>query len=352
MRFACRLLSLALALVAFTASGQTRTPVATDDFEAYTVGSFPGSNWTDLDNNNGQIRTVTGKGVNNAFSAWSTMRRSAGTYDTEQYAKGTVQAIVSGSPNSQDGVGVSVRNSADTSASGGQDAYAIYVDQNSTQSVKIARLTNNTINVLATQASTSVDSGDTISIEVTGTGATVTLNGYINDVLQASLTNVADTSGDRITAAGRPGIIGHTSGTSYMDDWEGGDITTAAAPTLSSPTPSGTLGTATTATIGATSDDSSGDDFYAVVDSAANLDAVTETQIKAGQNETGAAAVASCTAAVSTTSPSCGVTGLTAATGYSYSAVQDNATGDSNIVTGTFTTAAASSALLLRRRRD
>jgi hypothetical protein len=131
------------------------------------------------------------------------------------------------------------------------------------------------------------------------------------------------------------------------------NVGAGSAPTLSSPTPSGTLGTATTATIGATTDDSTGDDFYAVVDSAANLDAVTEAQIKAGQNETGSAAVASCMAAVSTSTPSCGVTGLTASTGYSYSAVQDNATGDSNIVTGTFTTgAAASGALLLRRRRD
>jgi hypothetical protein len=130
------------------------------------------------------------------------------------------------------------------------------------------------------------------------------------------------------------------------------NVGAGSAPTLSSPTPSGTLGTATTATIGATTDDSTGDDFYAVVDSAANLDAVTEAQIKAGQNETGSAAVASCMAAVSTSTPSCGVTGLTASTGYSYSAVQDNATGDSNIVTGTFTTGAAASALLLRRRRD
>lgn len=114
--------------------------------------------------------------------------------------------------------------------------------------------------------------------------------------------------------------------------------------TLSSPTPSGTLGTQTTATIGATTDQTSGT-FYAVVDSAANLSGVTATQIKAGQKASGSAALAANSAAVSTTTPSAGVTGLTAGTLYSYAAVQNNSNGDSNVVTGTFTTAAATPTL-------
>lgn len=125
----------------------------------------------------------------------------------------------------------------------------------------------------------------------------------------------------------------------------------ATAPTLSAATPSGTLGTSTTATLGATTDTSSGT-FYGVVGTGSQLTGVTETQIKAGQQASGSAAIAACNASVSTTSPSCGVTGLTAATAYTYAAVQNSTGGDSNIVTGTFTTAAASSALLLRRRRD
>jgi len=114
--------------------------------------------------------------------------------------------------------------------------------------------------------------------------------------------------------------------------------------TLSAPTPSGTIGTETTATIGATTDQTSGT-FYAVVDSAANLAGVTATQIKAGQKASGSAALAANSAAVSTTTPSAGVTGLTAGTLYSYAAVQNNSNGDSNVVTGTFTTAAATPTL-------
>jgi hypothetical protein len=115
----------------------------------------------------------------------------------------------------------------------------------------------------------------------------------------------------------------------------------AAGATLSGATPSGTLGTQTTATIGATTDQTTGN-FYAVVDVAANMAGITATQIKAGQHAGGTAAIASEDAAVSTTTPSVGITGLTAGTLYSYAVVQNNANGDSNVLTGTFTTAAAS----------
>lgn len=107
-----------------------------------------------------------------------------------------------------------------------------------------------------------------------------------------------------------------------------------AAATLSAPT--ATAGS-TSATIGATTDQASGT-LYAVADTAANLSGVTAAQIKAGQKAGGSAALAANSAAVSTTTPSVGVTGLSATTLYSFAAVQNNANGDSNVVTGTFTT--------------
>jgi hypothetical protein len=116
----------------------------------------------------------------------------------------------------------------------------------------------------------------------------------------------------------------------------------AATATLSSATPSGTLGTSTSATLGATTDVTSGT-FYGVVDSAGNISGITAAQVKAGQNNASAAPVASGNASVSTVAPSVGVTGLTAATLYSYAVVQNSAGGDSNVLTGTFTTAAAAS---------
>jgi len=103
--------------------------------------------------------------------------------------------------------------------------------------------------------------------------------------------------------------------------------------------PTATSITLTGATIGATTDQASGT-FYVVVDTAANLSGVTAAQIKAGQKASGSAALASGNVAVSTTTPSVGLTGLTQSTLYSYAAVQNNSNGDSNVVTGTFTTAA------------
>jgi len=105
--------------------------------------------------------------------------------------------------------------------------------------------------------------------------------------------------------------------------------------TLSAPT--ATSVTATTATLGATTDQTSGT-LYAVVDTAANLSGVTATEIKAGQKAGGAAALASANSAVSTTTPSAGVTGLSPYTIYSYAMVQNNANGDSNVLTGDFAT--------------
>lgn len=113
--------------------------------------------------------------------------------------------------------------------------------------------------------------------------------------------------------------------------------------TLSAPTPSGTIGTSTSAAIGATTTQNTGT-FYAVIDSAGNLSGVTVAQIKAGQNNASSAAVSAGNASVTTTTASASLTGLTASTGYSYAAVQNNTNGDTNIVTGTFTTAATGTA--------
>jgi hypothetical protein len=208
-----------------------RTSVATDDFEAAgnVVDSFPGTgDWTDLDNNNGQIRVVAGKGVQNAFNANSTMRRAAGVYSADQYAKGQLNGIVA---DANQKIGVTVRNSADTATSGGQDCYAFYLEETNPVTLAVAKMTNNTLAApLASTQAVAVANDDTLSVEVTGTGATVTLNCYLNDVIIAALANVQDSSSP-ITAAGRPGVIGFgLGGTLYLDNWEGGDVTASSDP--------------------------------------------------------------------------------------------------------------------------
>ena len=147
---------------------------------------------------------------------------------------------------------------------------------------------------------------------------------YYNDVLQATRTD-ATYSGAGRSAIGALGAAGRLD-----------NFTTGTLPTISSATPSGTLGTQTTATIGCTTGDSSGT-LYVVVDTA-SLSGITASQIKAGQNASSSAAVAAANGAVSSGSPSVGVSGLSAGTAYNYAVLQFSG-GNSNILTGTFTTA-------------
>ena len=163
--------------------------------------------------------------------------------------------------------------------------------------------------------------GTVVRLEIRGSDISV----YYNDVLQATRTD-ATYSGAGRSAIGALGAAGRLD-----------NFTTGTLPTISSATPSGTLGTQTTATIGCTTGDSSGT-LYVVVDTA-SLSGITASQIKAGQNASSSAAVAAANGAVSSGSPSVGVSGLSAGTAYNYAVLQFSG-GNSNILTGTFTTAA------------
>jgi hypothetical protein len=167
--------------------------------------------------------------------------------------------------------------------------------------------------------------GDVIKIEVRGNDISV----YYDGALQATRSDATYTKNQSV------GILANGTGM-RLDDFSTGNL-----PTISGATPSGTLGTQTTATIGCTTDDNAGT-LYVVVDTA-SLSGITAAQIKAGQNASSVAADAAGSGAVSTTTPSVGVTGLTASTAYNYAVLQDS-NGESNILTGTFTTAAAAGA--------
>src|SRR5690606_39133841 len=81
--------------------------------------------------------------------------------------------------------------------------------------------------------------------------------------------------------------------------------------------------------------------FYAILSTSNNASGASCTQIKAGQNSAGASATFAEDDTVSTTSPSVGFTGLSANTLYYFAACHTDTNGDSNVVSGSFTTAAA-----------
>mgnify|MGYP000957642709 CR=1 FL=1 len=112
--------------------------------------------------------------------------------------------------------------------------------------------------------------------------------------------------------------------------------------TISSATPSGTIGTQTTATVGATTDTVSGTFYYVLSATQGHITGVTAAQIKAGNNSSGTAAQKSGSSSVISSTPSVSVTGLTANTTYYYAVVQNTTAGDSNVISsGVFSTAAA-----------
>ncbi len=287
-------------------------------------GASLGSNWT-AGLSTTQIRGNAATGANSSDD-WDAYW-NADSFAADQYSKATIMAVSNGAHYA----GVIARASG---ASGTFKCYQCVTDGASGSGhTEIAKVTNGSFTSLKAVATT-FTAGDIIEIRCSGT-TTTTIAMYKNGALVDSVTDSSTPH-----TSGAAGIVGFhrdlTVGT--VDDWEGGNLSSVAV--LSSATPSGTLGTTTTATIGATTDQTSGT-FYAVVDTAGNISGITASQIKAGQNNGSVSAVAAASSAVSTSSPAAGVTGLTAATGYSYAVVQNTTAGDSNVLTGTFTTASA-----------
>lgn len=111
--------------------------------------------------------------------------------------------------------------------------------------------------------------------------------------------------------------------------------------TISAPTPSGTIGTQTTATAGCTTNQSNGNLYVVASATQAHITGITAAQVVAGQTSSGGVAPFSNSAAVASASPSVGLTGLTGGTLYYYAIAQVTSGGNSNVVTGSFTTASA-----------
>lgn len=128
--------------------------------------------------------------------------------------------------------------------------------------------------------------------------------------------------------------------TNRLDNFGAEPFSAGGSPaTISAPTPSGTLETETTATLGCTTDTSEGT-LYGVVDTA-SLSGIEADDIKGGFLPDGTTpALWDGSNAVTGTSPTIAVTGLTADTNYNYALVHTTGDGDSNVLTGSFTTAA------------
>lgn len=196
-----------------------RTAIATDNFNRASIGT----DWTNLNSDWGSMTiylstvvsfSTSQSGANRQAARWT----GAGTFTDNQYSKikiGTFSFL----SNSQ-AAGVIVRASADTNAN--RDYYEAVVFPDSggpTYTTELNKLVNGTLTTIFTAAITWV-SGDTLSIEADGT----TISVYRNDVALGGSWTQTDSS----LTTGLPGASGAGNTSFPFDDWEGGNLGSAA----------------------------------------------------------------------------------------------------------------------------
>jgi hypothetical protein len=189
--------------------------VYTDDFEAHTAGALAGKgNW--IVAFNGAITVVDVAGDNQVYAneeyALSGVKYND-TFNDNQYSQIKIDNNGAGY------ISVGVRL---TGANATLDGYwsSIYNTAPNTFTVQLWRFDDGAPTTLDSQAGVTINNGDVIRIEATGTTITLKINGtgIAGIGTDGSLTDATYSSG----VAGFGGY--HNYGTIKYDDWEGGDL--------------------------------------------------------------------------------------------------------------------------------
>jgi hypothetical protein len=181
---------------------------------------FTNTNGTALATHNADWTVLTGTvviqsnaAVGNTNTAGS-LARYAGTWGADQWSAGTMSDP---GTNSNGTAGVAVR-----AAASGYTAYVAEVGNSGGADVLyVSRYNAGTYADLRTTNPFPISEDDVLKLEVSGTGATVTLKVYLNDVQQG--TDITDSSGSRLTS-GSPGLSFYDDGQlTSVKSWQGAD---------------------------------------------------------------------------------------------------------------------------------
>lgn len=207
------------------AYGDNRSEVASDTF-----GSSIDGNWSNGDGDWAALVWITGGhvGFNNGGGGTDgSIRRSAGTYADDQYARTTVQ---SHSGNSWVGAAARMQSGTDESAyvgfvQGSEDDYEI-VEYNSSFGFSALASTTDPGSEIPHS------SGDIVTIEAEGTTIRMGSDQTGSDAQKVTTTDATLSSGD-------PGLVlfcanGNESN-NYATAWSGGDISAASPITIAVP---------------------------------------------------------------------------------------------------------------------
>jgi hypothetical protein len=204
----------------------TRTAVATDAFS-----STLSANWTQINSGYAPIATSSGKVQGSGligFTLGASAYWSADTFSDDQYASIVLSGVSNHSSFDYSG-GVICRASTGTGAS--RDFYAVGLAlsySGGNPYTRLFRVNNSGLTDLVSLATIPWVDGNILSLEVTGTGATVTITVYKDSgsgpVALTGFTSIADSSVGRLLT-GRPGVFFAGTSNPLGDDFEAGDLT-------------------------------------------------------------------------------------------------------------------------------
>ena len=189
---------------------------AYDEFESYDSGDTLStvSDCWDYTTNAFAVTANSGDLVvtPNTSAAYTYSEFAAYSPYEDQWAQLTIDDSVNGTF-----IGPAVRMNGNT-------CYALMADADS---IYLSRFVSGTPTTLDSVTSITISDGDRLKLQVTGTGATVSLTCYWNEALITDIgTNgtYGDTSGSRITSANKLGMVGFSNGATYGDRFIGGDL--------------------------------------------------------------------------------------------------------------------------------
>jgi hypothetical protein len=183
------------------------TVIFSDDFSAATFGS---TNWSD---ESGTWATVTGE-----VRCSQAAQRQLKTTTTAHAAIADCRVTARRASGASFDAGLVVRSSITGSNPTTGNGYILNVF--GTQDLELIRRVAGVNTTIDTRTQAHAD-GDTFGLEVTGTGATVTLKIYINGVQVGA--DVSDSNAARITAAGQTALWSFAAN-SFMDDFSVDDL--------------------------------------------------------------------------------------------------------------------------------
>jgi hypothetical protein len=191
----------------FIYSMNSSTPYYSDNFENYPVGSLLGQDSWVLGFNS--FNVVTGKYVTPNTNLSVCIARNQNYVADNQFSQITV-ATVGGA---NDAIGAAVRLSGHGSTACGYGYYCM----NGTQ--RLWRIDNGVKTNLGTYGTATLNVGDVLRLEASGN----TLTAYRNGVIDTGVGN-SGTYTDTTYPSGDIGICGYSNGTTYGDNWVGGNL--------------------------------------------------------------------------------------------------------------------------------